>query len=118
MRRVTRWYGANPLHLLALLACFGLAGYAAAQLVPSRPAGVAVWFAGAVVGHDLVLMPLYSIADRSVLDGAGCGSSAVTARGLMRSRSASITADSRNSAPVTASQCHRNGSGDRLVEYW
>jgi hypothetical protein len=67
VRRITRWYGANPLHLLALLACFGLAGYAAAQLVPSRPIGVAVWFIGAVIGHDLVLMPLYSIADRSVL---------------------------------------------------
>ena len=65
--RITHWYGASPLHLLALLASFALAGYAAAQLVPSRPAGVAVWFAGAVVGHDLVLMPLYSIADRSVL---------------------------------------------------
>ena len=67
MRHITRWYGANPLHLLALLACFALAGYAAAQLVPSRPVGVAVWFIGAVIGHDLVLMPLYSIADRSVL---------------------------------------------------
>jgi hypothetical protein len=67
VRRITRWYGANPLHLLALLACFALAGYAAFQLVPSRPVGVAVWFVGAVVGHDLVLMPLYSIADRSVL---------------------------------------------------
>ena len=67
MRRITRWYGANPLHLLTLLACFALAGYAAAQLVPSRPVGVAVWFIAAVIGHDLVLMPLYSIADRSVL---------------------------------------------------
>jgi hypothetical protein len=67
VRRITRWYGANPLHLLALLACFALAGFAAFQLVPSRPLGVAVWFVGAVVGHDLVLMPLYSIADRSVL---------------------------------------------------
>jgi hypothetical protein len=67
VRRITRWYGANPLHLLALLACFALAGYAAAQLVSFRPVAVAVWFLGAVVGHDLVLMPLYSIADRSVL---------------------------------------------------
>jgi hypothetical protein len=67
VRHLTRWYGANPLHLLALLASFALAGYAAAQLVPSRPVGIAVWFAGAVVGHDLVLMPLYSIADWSVL---------------------------------------------------
>jgi len=65
MRRLLRWYGANPLHLLALLGCFALAGYAAAQLVPSRPLGVAVWFLGAAVAHDLLLVPLYSLADRS-----------------------------------------------------
>jgi hypothetical protein len=67
MRRLLRWYGANPLHLLALLGCFALAGYAAARLVPSRPLGVAVWFAVAVVGHDLLLVPLYSLADRSAM---------------------------------------------------
>ena len=67
MRRQLRWYGASPLHLLALLACFGLAGYAAARLVSSRPLAVAAWFIGAVVGHDLLLMPLYSLADRSVM---------------------------------------------------
>lgn len=67
MRRQLRWYGASPLHLLAMLACFGLAGYAAARLVPSAPLGIAVWFLGAVIGHDLVLMPLYTLADRSAM---------------------------------------------------
>jgi hypothetical protein len=67
MRRQLRWYGASPLHLLALLACFGLAGYAAARLIPSQPLGVAAWFLGAVIGHDLLLMPLYSLADRSAI---------------------------------------------------
>jgi hypothetical protein len=67
MRRLLRWYGAGPLHLLSLVACFALAGYAAAQLVPSRPLGVAVWFLGAVIGHDLLLVPLYSLADRSAV---------------------------------------------------
>jgi hypothetical protein len=67
MRRQLRWYGASPLHLLALLACFGLAGYAAARLVSSQPLGVAAWFLGAVIGHDLLLMPLYSLADRSAM---------------------------------------------------
>jgi hypothetical protein len=67
MRRLLRWYGASPLHLLALLGCFALAGYAGARLVPSRPLGVAVWLAGAVVGHDLVLVPMYSLADRSAV---------------------------------------------------
>ena len=67
MRRQLRWYGASPLHLLSLLACFGLAGYAADRLVPSHPLGVAAWFLGAVIGHDLLLMPLYSLADRSAM---------------------------------------------------
>jgi hypothetical protein len=67
VRRLTRWYGANPLHLLALLGSFALAAYAAAQLVRSHPAAVAVWFLGAVAGHDLLLMPLYALADRSAL---------------------------------------------------
>src|SRR5271154_5076673 len=67
MRRQLRWYGASPLHLLVLLACFGLAGYAAARLVSSHPVAVVVWFLGAVIGHDLLLMPLYSLADRSAM---------------------------------------------------
>jgi hypothetical protein len=67
MRRLLRWYGASPLHLLALIACFGLAGYAAARLVSSHPVAVAAWFLGAVIGHDLLLMPLYSLADRSAV---------------------------------------------------
>ena len=65
MRRLLRWYGASPLHLLAFLGCFALAGYAAARLVPSRPLGIVAWFGGAVIGHDLVLMRLYSLADWS-----------------------------------------------------
>ena len=65
LRRLLRWYGANPLHLLAFAASFAVAGYAADRLVPSRPLGVGIWFLGAVVGHDLVLMPLYSLADWS-----------------------------------------------------
>ena len=67
MRRQLRWYGASPLHLLALVACFGLAGYAAARLVSSHPVAVVAWFLGAVIGHDLLLMPLYSLADRSAV---------------------------------------------------
>jgi hypothetical protein len=67
MRRLLRWYGASPLHLLAMLACFGLAGYAAVRLISYRPVTVAAWFLGAVIGHDLLLMPLYSLADRSVM---------------------------------------------------
>lgn len=63
MTRFSRRYGAGPLHLLALIASFALAGYAAILLVKSRPIEVTVWFVGAAVGHDLLLLPLYAIAD-------------------------------------------------------
>lgn len=68
---MTAWwrdrYGASPLHLLTLLASFALAGYAALQLFRGPLAGrIAVWFLGAVLAHDLVLFPLYALADRSL----------------------------------------------------
>ncbi len=66
-RHFTRWYGAGPLHLLTMLGCFALAGYAAAELLPNNAIGIPVWFVGAVVGHDLILMPMYTVADRSAI---------------------------------------------------
>ncbi|MGI8936607.1 MAG: hypothetical protein ACR2JF_00065 [Iamia sp.] len=68
LARLRDWYGAGPLHLLALLASFALAGFAAAQLVPDEPRKVLLWFVAAVIGHDLVLFPLYALADRSLTD--------------------------------------------------
>jgi hypothetical protein len=67
MRWFSRWYGANPLHLLTLIGCFALAWYAGEGLLHAKTVGVVVWFAGAVIGHDLILMPLYALADMSVL---------------------------------------------------
>jgi hypothetical protein len=64
-----RRYGARPLHLLAMIASFALAGYAAIQLFHSRSIEVFVWFAGAAVGHDLLLLPLYAIADSTIARG-------------------------------------------------
>lgn len=67
IRRIRGWYGANPLHLIALIAAFALAGYAVnAVSAAGQLPGFALWFAVAIVGHDLLLFPLYSIADLSV----------------------------------------------------
>lgn len=63
MRAFMRRYGAHPLNLLALLASFALAGYAARLLLHSNPVGVIAWFVGAAIGHDLLMLPLYAIAD-------------------------------------------------------
>lgn len=64
MKAFRRLYGANPLHLLAMIASFALAGYAAQSLIQSRPIAVGVWFVGAAIGHDVILLPLYAIADQ------------------------------------------------------
>lgn len=65
IRRAVGWYGANPLHLLALLVSFALTGYAADRLLDAEPKSVAIWFVGSIIAHDLILFPLYALADWS-----------------------------------------------------
>jgi hypothetical protein len=59
-------YGASPLHLLAHLALLPLAAWALLQVLDLNTAGrVLLWLAGAIVAHDLVLLPFYSLLDRA-----------------------------------------------------
>jgi hypothetical protein len=59
-------YGRGPLHLVGHLLLFVLAGYAIAQLTGIREARYAfAWLIGAVLLHDVVLWPLYTVADRA-----------------------------------------------------
>ncbi|MFG2292373.1 hypothetical protein [Streptomyces sp. NPDC048603] len=60
-----RRYGASPLHLLLVLASFALACYAGVRMLRGDTVGVAVWFVGAALLHDLVLLPLYAVTDRA-----------------------------------------------------
>jgi hypothetical protein len=71
MITLTRRVGASPATLTLLVACLGLAGYAAFFLL-GDPAllRMLVWFAGAAVVHDLVLFPLYAVADRALVTAA------------------------------------------------
>ena len=63
--RLRRWYGAPLRHLLALVASFALAGYAVhAVAAAGQWRGFAIWFGAAIVAHDLLLFPVYSVADR------------------------------------------------------
>ncbi|MGH3423971.1 MAG: hypothetical protein ACRDO8_04530 [Nocardioidaceae bacterium] len=109
--RVRELYGAGPLHLLAMLASLALAGYVVSVLGPSALwdpdvwwQSIAVWFLGAVVAHDLVLFPLYALADRSY-----AGTVRLLRRLLRRRRRSRRTAGPRVSAlnyvrvPVLAS---------------
>lgn len=70
-------YGSNPLHLLTLIAGFALFGYVLATIKPStlwNPntwwQSILVWFAAAIVAHDLVLFPIYSLIDRILVAGS------------------------------------------------
>jgi hypothetical protein len=56
------------LRLLSLIACLAFAGYVVTRIL-SGPEGIRilVWFAGAAVAHDLVLWPLYAVADRGAV---------------------------------------------------
>jgi hypothetical protein len=66
-----RLYGAHRLHLLTMIAGLALFGYVIATIGPAalwNPVtwwqSILVWFAAAVISHDLVLWPVYALADR------------------------------------------------------
>ncbi|MGW2327867.1 hypothetical protein ACWC5C_19110 [Streptomyces sp. NPDC001700] len=61
-----RRYGDSPSHLLLLLCSFALTAYAGVRLLRGDWLGIALWVAGAAVLHDLVLLPLYGLADRAL----------------------------------------------------
>ena len=77
LERFRAVYGSNPLHLLTLIAGFALFGYVLATIKPStlwNPntwwQSILVWFAAAIVAHDLVLYPMYSLVDRILVAGS------------------------------------------------
>jgi hypothetical protein len=61
-----RRYGAQPWHLLSLLGCFALTGYAVSRLLGDLPAllRITIWFVGAAVVWDLLLGPALAAGDR------------------------------------------------------
>ncbi|MFD4569837.1 hypothetical protein ACFVXW_39915 [Streptomyces sp. NPDC058251] len=64
LRRDYRKLLGSPLQLLLLACSFALAGYAGVRLLADDWFGVALWFVGAAVLHDLVLVSLYAGADQ------------------------------------------------------
>jgi hypothetical protein len=67
MAKASDFYGANPLHLLAVSGSFALAGYSVSHLLEDPLLALMLaWFVGAVLAHDLVLFPLYALADLSL----------------------------------------------------
>ncbi|MER8032582.1 hypothetical protein ABTZ78_26870 [Streptomyces bauhiniae] len=70
MRRPTfRALIGSPLQLLLLVCSFALVAYAGVRLLSADWLGVVLWFVGAALLHDLVLVPLYSVLDRALRAG-------------------------------------------------
>lgn len=61
----------SPLQIALLVCSFTLVGYAGLRLLAGDWFGVALWVVGAALLHDLVLVPLYSAADRVLLAALG-----------------------------------------------
>ena len=91
--RFSAIYGSHPLHLLTMVSGFALLGYI---VITFKPAilwnadtwwqSIGVWFAAAVIAHDLLLYPLYALADRvvSARTGRRPGGPKVLARSYLR----------------------------------
>ncbi|RPE39405.1 hypothetical protein EDD90_2406 [Streptomyces sp. Ag109_O5-1] len=61
----------SPFQILLLACSFALAAYAGVRLLAGDWLGVALWVVGAALLHDLVLLPLYALADRAMVRGLG-----------------------------------------------
>ena len=67
-----RLYGASPLHLAGHVAVFATAGYAFLRILQRGPVeNFVIWFVGAALLHDLVLLPAYSLLDVGARLGLG-----------------------------------------------
>ena len=61
MRAFSRNYGSSPLHLLVAGAAFLIAAYAGYRALQKGPVlAQGEWFLGAILLHDMVLIPVYS----------------------------------------------------------
>jgi hypothetical protein len=80
-RRLRDSYGAGPLHLLSGLAALALSAYAILELFHrARPLEITEWLVAAIVLHDFVLLPSYSLLGGLARRGLGVGTPPAEAR--------------------------------------
>jgi hypothetical protein len=73
-----RRYGASPLHLLTFIASIAVTGIAVKGWLDEPAVSIKyilIWFVGAIIAHDMVLLPLYSGLDRVALRVSARGAS-------------------------------------------
>jgi hypothetical protein len=86
-----RIYGSYPRHLLTMVAGFVLLGYILVTFKPTtlwNPhvwwQSIAVWLAAAIIAHDLVLFPIYALADRILFTRVGRRQPRISVRNHVR----------------------------------
>ena len=65
-----RHYGASPLHLVAFLASIAVTGLAVKGWLDEPAISIRyilLWFVGAIIAHDMIVLPLYTSFDRLAL---------------------------------------------------
>ncbi len=68
MRSLASRYGASPLHLVGHIALFAVSAWAIANALDAQGAkDWIVWFVGAALLHDLVVLPAYTLLDRVLM---------------------------------------------------
>ncbi|MGX1090505.1 hypothetical protein RKD47_001186 [Streptomyces albogriseolus] len=67
LERMPRPVPGSPFPLLVLLCSFALCAYAGVRLLDGDWPMITLWFVGAALVHDLVLLPLYAAADRALV---------------------------------------------------
>ncbi len=72
MNALRKVYGSGPYHFVAVGVCFVVSGYAILRLADSaEPVLLAVWFVGALLAHDFLVYPAYTLLDRAAARGQG-----------------------------------------------
>lgn len=68
MQWLRRHYGAGPLHLAEVAACFAVAAYALAKVLGENGwKDILLLFVICIIAHDLIAWPVYGLADRLAL---------------------------------------------------
>lgn len=61
-------YGRDPIHLLGVIFCYGIAFYAGIKLFSNVSLWIALAFPAGIILHDFILFPLYRKADQLLID--------------------------------------------------
>jgi hypothetical protein len=70
LTKFRRHYGASPLHLVAFIASVAVTGLAVKGWLDEPAISIRyilIWFVGAIIAHDMVVLPLYTAVDRLAL---------------------------------------------------